>query len=112
MPLVCDASSDFLSRPVDMRKYGIYYACAQKNAGPAGVTVVVIRKDLLRAQPRDAAWLPELSDPCRSPVAVEHGADVSDLRPDAGHEVAASPTSAAWRRWKRRTAPRPSCCTT
>ena len=48
MPLVCDASSDFLSRPVDVRKYGIYYACAQKNAGPAGVTVVIIRKDLLQ----------------------------------------------------------------
>lgn len=47
VPLVCDASSDFLSRPVDMRKYGIYYACAQKNAGPAGLSVVVIRKDLL-----------------------------------------------------------------
>jgi phosphoserine aminotransferase len=47
MPLVCDASSDFLSRPVDVRKYGILYACAQKNAGPAGLTVVIIRKDLL-----------------------------------------------------------------
>jgi phosphoserine aminotransferase len=47
VPLVCDASSDFLSRPVDVRKYGIYYACAQKNAGPAGLTVVVIRRDLL-----------------------------------------------------------------
>jgi phosphoserine aminotransferase len=47
VPLVCDASSDFLSRPVDVRKYGILYACAQKNAGPAGVTVVIIRKDLL-----------------------------------------------------------------
>jgi phosphoserine aminotransferase len=48
VPLVCDASSDFLSRPVDVRKYGILYACAQKNAGPAGVTVVIIRKDLLQ----------------------------------------------------------------
>jgi phosphoserine aminotransferase len=48
VPLVCDASSDFLSRPVDVRKYGILYACAQKNAGPAGLTLVVIRKDLLQ----------------------------------------------------------------
>jgi phosphoserine aminotransferase len=47
VPLVCDASSDFLSRPVDIKKYGLFYACAQKNAGPAGVTVVVVRKDLL-----------------------------------------------------------------
>jgi phosphoserine aminotransferase len=48
VPLVCDASSDFLSRPVDVRKYGIYYACAQKNAGPAGLTLVIMRKDLLQ----------------------------------------------------------------
>jgi phosphoserine aminotransferase len=46
-PLVCDASSDFLSRPLPVDRYGIIYACAQKNVGPAGVTVVVIRKDLL-----------------------------------------------------------------
>jgi len=46
-PLVCDASSDFLSRPVDLDRYGLVYACAQKNAGIAGVTVVIIRKDLL-----------------------------------------------------------------
>ncbi|HEX4416223.1 MAG TPA: 3-phosphoserine/phosphohydroxythreonine transaminase [Lacipirellulaceae bacterium] len=55
VPLVCDSSSDFLSRPVDIKKYGIYYACAQKNAGPAGVTVVIIRKDLL---PRSSEALP------------------------------------------------------
>ncbi len=47
VPLVCDASSDFLSRPLDINKYGLLYACAQKNAGPAGVTVVIIRRDLI-----------------------------------------------------------------
>lgn len=46
VPLVCDSSSDFLSRPVDVSKYGLIYACAQKNAGPAGVTVVILRDDL------------------------------------------------------------------
>ncbi len=46
-PLVCDASSDFLSRPLDIGRYGLIYACAQKNAGPAGVTIVIIREDLL-----------------------------------------------------------------
>lgn len=46
-PLVCDSSSDFLCRPVNMARYSLIYACAQKNAGPAGVTVVIIRKDLL-----------------------------------------------------------------
>lgn len=47
VPLVCDASSDFLSRPLPIEKYGLIYACAQKNAGPAGITLVIIRDDLL-----------------------------------------------------------------
>lgn len=47
VPLACDVSSEFLCRPVDVAKYGLMYACAQKNAGPAGVTAVIIRKDLL-----------------------------------------------------------------
>lgn len=46
-PLVCDASSDFFSRPLDIERYGLLYACAQKNAGPSGVTVAIIRDDLL-----------------------------------------------------------------
>jgi len=44
---VCDMSSDFLSRPVDVEKFDIIYAHAQKNLGPAGVTVVVLRDDVL-----------------------------------------------------------------
>jgi len=46
-PLVCDASSDFLHRPLPVEQYGLIYACAQKNAGPAGVTAVIIRDDLV-----------------------------------------------------------------
>jgi phosphoserine aminotransferase len=46
-PLVCDASSDFLHRPLPVSKYGLIYACAQKNAGSAGVTAVIIRDDLV-----------------------------------------------------------------
>ena len=45
--LVADMSSDIMSRPVDVRKYGMIYGGAQKNVGPAGVTFVIIRKDLL-----------------------------------------------------------------
>ena len=45
--LVADMSSDILSRPVNVSKYGLIYAGAQKNVGPAGVTVVIVRKDLL-----------------------------------------------------------------
>ena len=46
VPLVCDMSSDIMSRPVDVSKYGIIYAGAQKNMAPAGLTVVIIREDL------------------------------------------------------------------
>ena len=45
--LVADMSSDILSRPVDVSKYGIIYGGAQKNVGPAGVTFVIVREDLL-----------------------------------------------------------------
>src|SRR5918911_2172758 len=47
VPLVCDMSSDLLSRSVDLSHYGLIYAGAQKNMGPAGVTVVIVRRDLL-----------------------------------------------------------------
>ena len=46
-PLVADASSHFLSRPVDVSKFGLIYAGAQKNAGPAGLTFVIVREDLI-----------------------------------------------------------------
>jgi phosphoserine aminotransferase len=46
-PLVCDASSDIFSRPIDVTKYALIYAGAQKNMGPSGVTVVIVREDLL-----------------------------------------------------------------
>jgi phosphoserine aminotransferase len=51
VPLVCDASSDALSRPIDVSRYGLIYAGAQKNLGPAGVTLVVVRRDLLERTP-------------------------------------------------------------
>jgi phosphoserine aminotransferase len=47
VPLVADASSNILSRPMDVARYGLIYAGAQKNLGPSGVTLVVIRKDLV-----------------------------------------------------------------
>ena len=53
VPLVCDSSSDFISRPIDVSKYGLIYAGAQKNAGPAGVTMVIIRDDLLERTPEN-----------------------------------------------------------
>ena len=47
VPLVADTSSDMFSRPIDVTKYGLIYAGAQKNLGPSGVTLVIIREDLL-----------------------------------------------------------------
>ena len=47
VPLVADTSSDMFSRPIDVAKYGLIYAGAQKNLGPSGVTLVIIREDLL-----------------------------------------------------------------
>jgi len=66
-PLVCDASSDFLSRPMDLERHVLIYAGAQKNAGPAGVTIVVVRADLLDRVPEG---LPAMLD-CRL-LAREH----------------------------------------
>ena len=59
VPLICDTSSDFISRPVDVSKYGMIYAGAQKNAGPSGVVVAIIRDDLLTRVP---ANLPAMLD--------------------------------------------------
>lgn len=48
VPLVTDMSSTILSRPLDIDKYGLIYAGAQKNIGPAGLTIVIVRKDLIK----------------------------------------------------------------
>jgi phosphoserine aminotransferase len=56
-PIVSDASSDILSRPIDVSKFGLIYAGAQKNLGPSGVTVVIVREDLLA---RSADALPSM----------------------------------------------------
>lgn len=51
IPVVCDASSNILSKPIDVSQYALIYAGAQKNIGPSGVTVVIIRDDMLAAVP-------------------------------------------------------------
>lgn len=58
VPLVCDMSSNILSRPIDVSKFGLIYAGAQKNIGPAGLTIVIVREDLVgQAQPKPPAML-------------------------------------------------------
>ena len=59
VPLVCDASSDFLGRPISMERYGLIYAGAQKNVGPAGVCVTLVHDDFLKTRQGD---LPTLLD--------------------------------------------------
>ena len=51
VPIICDMSSDILSKPIDAQKFGLFYAGAQKNIGPAGVCLVVIRQDMLELSP-------------------------------------------------------------
>ena len=59
VPVVCDMSSDFLSRPFDPTPFGLIYAGAQKNLGPAGTTVVIVREDMLGSVQRH---LPSMLD--------------------------------------------------
>lgn len=57
VPLVADFSSSILSRPIDVNRYGLIYAGAQKNIGPSGLVVVIVRKDLLARSAHDAPSL-------------------------------------------------------
>jgi phosphoserine aminotransferase len=66
VPLVADTSSDMYSRPIDVSKYGLIYAGAQKNLAPAGLTLVIVRDDLLARTP---ATLPTM---LQYPVHVEN----------------------------------------
>ena len=56
-PLICDASSDIFSRPIDVSKYGMIYGGAQKNLGPSGVTLVIMRDDLVQQGPTSLATM-------------------------------------------------------
>ena len=89
VPLVCDASSDFLHRPLPIAKYGLLYACAQKNAGSAGVTALIIRDDLLARSSRQSPRLPQLQKPRQGRLPLQHAAHLRDL-PDEAHPRMAS----------------------
>lgn len=56
-PLVADMSSDILSRPLDVSHFGLIYAGAQKNIGPSGLTVVIVRKDLCQPRPETPTFI-------------------------------------------------------
>jgi phosphoserine aminotransferase len=67
VPLVADASSDIFSAPIDVSRYGLIYAGAQKNLAPAGATLVIMREDLLPRTPKSIATM------LQYPVHVENG---------------------------------------
>ncbi len=67
VPLICDASSDFLSRPINMAAHGLIYAGAQKNIGPAGVTVVMVQDSFLQRRNADL------------PTMLDYGTHVGDM---------------------------------
>src|SRR4029077_2789076 len=60
VPLVSDTSSDMFSGPIDVARHALIYAGAQKNMGPAGVTVVIIREDLLQRSAEKKSSLPTM----------------------------------------------------
>ena len=70
VPLVSDTSSDMFSRPIDVARHGLIYAGAQKNLGPAGVTVAIVREDLLQRAAEKTATLPTMLSYA---VHAEHG---------------------------------------
>ncbi|MEO0574768.1 MAG: 3-phosphoserine/phosphohydroxythreonine transaminase [Pseudomonadota bacterium] len=77
-PLVADMSSTILSRPVDVSKFGVIYAGAQKNIGPAGLTVVIVRDDLLEPRRDDV------------PTMLQYGVQA------AGDSMSNTPPTYAW----------------
>ena len=87
-PLVADASSDIFSRPIDVGRFGLIYAGAQKNLGPSGVTLVIIREDLLARSPDSAADDAELQGAGGEQLALQHAEHVRHLHPRPDDEVA------------------------
>lgn len=67
VPLVSDVSSCFLSEPIDVSKYGLVYGGVQKNVGPAGVVIVIVREDLVKDE-----WLPNTPTMLKYKTAVDN----------------------------------------
>ncbi len=111
VPLVADMSSTILSRPIDVSQFGLIYAGAQKNIGPAGLTIVIVRDDLIGQPDRRHPGHVRLRDACRMPIRC-----TTRRRPTAGTWPDwcsnGSRRRVACRAWPRSTSARPACCTT
>ncbi len=79
-PLVADMSSDIASRPIDVSKFGLIFAGAQKNLGPSGVTLVIVRKDLAERADKNLPDRSSVPHFHQGKVALQHAADVRRLR--------------------------------
>ena len=109
-PLVADMSSDILWRPIDVSKFGLIYAGAQKNLGPAGVTLVIVRKDWME---QGASDIPDILQ-YRKLAAKD-----SALNTPPTFAIYTVGKVLAWvkaqgrqpRRWRSATAARPRCST-
>jgi phosphoserine aminotransferase len=110
VPLVADMSSNILSRPVDVAKYGLIYGGAQKNIGPAGLTIVIVRADLIgQAHPLTPSAF-DYKQQADNDSMLNTPPTYASTSP--GSSSAGSRSAAGWRRWPSTTAPRPRCCTT
>ena len=111
-PLVCDCSSDFLSRPIDVARYGLIYACAQKNAGIAGVTAVIIRKDLLERSRDDLPTMLDYRTHVKNGSRPNTPPVFADLHPRASSAAGSAIGWGACRAWPGTTPRRRSSSTT
>ena len=84
VPLVADMSSDIASRPIDVKKFGLIFAGAQKNLGPSGVTVVIVRKDLAERADKNLPTILQYRTFIKEKSLYQHAADVRDLHRRAG----------------------------
>ncbi len=110
-PLVCDASSDFLSRPLPVERYGLLYAGAQKNAGAAGLTVAIVREDLLERIPDGLPTMLDYRTSRRAPLAATTRRRCSRSTCCCSSRAGSATRSAASTRWQSGTARKPSSCT-
>ena len=77
VPLVADMSSNILSRPIDVSKFGLIYAGAQKNIGPAGLTIVIVRDDLIGQALPGTPTMFDYKIARRQRLDVQHAAHLS-----------------------------------
>ena len=108
-PLVADMSSTILSRPLDVGRFGLIYAGAQKNIGPAGITVVIVRKDLLGRAGASVPAMMNYQTHAENGSMAQHAAHLRLVSGRPGVPVAPR-RRAAWKPWASSTGARRRSC--